>query len=168
MGIASTLLAFLDAGVFSYTYPVLIRCFQNGHTQEFKRHLSKMFVLTVATCVAFSLVSLLILPHLLQWIRNDFYLAHQNLYGWVLFVMVINAIGLVPHYALYAQGRDQPIIVSHLAGLVTFIAVTWLASHVVPLISVPLGMAAAFSVIFLWKGICFLGNAKARLATINE
>ena len=168
MGIASTMLAFLDAGVFAYTYPELIKCFQNGQVQEFKKYLKRMFVLTIATSATFSLVSLLLLPYLLQWIRNDFYISHQNIYGWVLLAVVINALGMVPHYALYAQGRDRPIIVSHLAGMVTFIVVTFLAGYMVPQIAVPLGMASAFGVILLWKGICFLDGAETRFASVHE
>ena len=75
---------------------------------------------------------------------------------------------MVPHYALYAQGRDRPIIVSHLAGMVTFIVVTFLAGYMVPQIAVPLGMASAFGVILLWKGICFLDGAETRFASVHE
>lgn len=165
MSIASTLLAFLDAGVFAYAYPALIRCFQSNQDQEFKKQLGKMLILTVTACGIFSLVSLILLPHLLRWIGNDFYLAHQDLYGWVLSAMVINCIGMVFHYALYAQGRDRPIIASHLASIAVFIVVTWLASRAMPLVAVPLGMLAAFSVILLWKSISFLCRAKEQFAT---
>lgn len=168
MSIASTLLAFLDAGVFAYTYPVLIRCFQNNQTQEFKKQLGKMLILTITSCVMFSLVSLMLLPYLLGWIGNDFYLAHQSLYGWLLLSMVINSIGMVFHYALYAQGQDRPIIASHLASIVIFIAVTWAASQAMPLAAVPLGLVSAFSVILLWKSISYLNRAKSQFtAAIN-
>jgi len=165
MSISSTLLAFLDAGVFAYAYPALIRCFQNDRHQEFKKELGKMLTLTVMTCAIFSLVSLMLLPYLLRWIGNDFYLAHQSLYGWVLLAMVINAIGMVFHYALYAQGQDRPIIASHLAGIVVFVAVTCLVSRAMPLVAVPLGMVLAFAVILLWKSISFFCKAKTLFAT---
>ncbi len=168
MGIASTLLAFLDAGVFAYAYPALIRFFQRNQIREFNTQLRKMFLLTAGISAIFSLVSFLLLPYLFQWIGNDFYIAHQNFYGWVLLAMVINAVGLVPHYALYAQGRDQPIIISHLIGVAVFILATGLISRIAPLLAVPLGMIAAFGVILLWKGICFLDGAEQRFAAIRD
>lgn len=155
MGIASTLLAFLDAGVFAYGYPWLIRAFQQKNDVEFSRGLKKMMWQTLVFCFVFSVLSLSVLPILLGWIGNPFYSEYQFFYPWLLLAMVLNALGMVPHYALYAQGRDRPIIVSHLASIAVFIVSTWLVSLLWPLFAVPVGICITYLFILLWKTSIF-------------
>ncbi len=77
-------------------------------------------------------------------------------YPWLLSAMTLNAIGLVPHYGLYAHGQDKPIIYSHLISLLAFAASTWLLSaHFGPL-AVPMGLNAAFALILIWKSISYI------------
>lgn len=156
IGIASTLLAFLDAGVFAYGYPWLIRAFQQKNEIEFSRAWKKMIWQTLGFCFVFSVFSLSILPILLTWIGNPFYSEYRFLYPWLLLAMVLNALGMVPHYILYAQGRDRPIIVSHLASIAVFVTSTWLLSNFWPLLAVPVGICVAYFFILLWKINAFL------------
>jgi O-antigen/teichoic acid export membrane protein len=163
-GIANTLLSFLDAGVFSFAYPVLLRCAHNGEWKEFESQLRKMLAATVIICAVFSLISLAILPYLFHWIGNEFYVENRAMYVWVLAATVINALGLVPHYALYSCGEDRPIITSHVVSLVVFVTVTWLASMiVVSATAVLFGITVVFSVILVWKS-CSLYQANCRRA----
>lgn len=161
MGMASTLMAFLEAGVFAYGYPALIKSHHNNQANEFRGHLHKMLLLTVAFSILFSALTWMVLPYLLHWIGNDFYFKHQELYGWLLLAMIINALGMIPHYALYAQGKDRPIIVSHILSMFVFVAATSLFIRFQPLTAIPMGMSAAFAFILLWKSVCYL---KGRVA----
>jgi len=156
MGVAGSLLAFLDAGVFAFTYPDLIR---HNHREE--HHLARALVLkallqTVAVAAAFTVASLIALPYLLDWIANPIYQANAWLYPWLLAAMIVNALGLIPHYGLYARGRDRPIILSHLAALGTFVAVTWLLSASHATLAVPIGLNMAFLAILIWKSTAYL------------
>lgn len=167
MGMASTLLAFLDAGVFAYTYPALIKANYNNQPCEFRAHLRKMLLLTIAFSILFSLITWTVLPYLLNWIGNDFYLKHQGLYSWLLLAMVINAISMVPHYALYAQGKDRSIIISHIFSVFVFIAATWLFTQFTPLTAIPMGISTAFAFILLWKSACFFRADGARPVAVQ-
>ncbi len=156
MGVAGSLLTFLDAGVFAFTYPDLIR---HNHQQEhdLARALVRRSLLqTVAVAAAFSVVSVIALPYLLRWIANPVYQANIWLYPWLLTAMIVNAIGLIPHYGLYARGRDKPIILSHLAALGAFVAATWLLSASHATLAVPIGLNVAFVVILIWKTAAYL------------
>ena len=58
---------------------------------------------------------------------------------------------MVPHYGLYAQGRDKVILVSNLTGILVATTVTLiLASELVEL-SVMIGVIAGFSAVALAK-----------------
>lgn len=155
MGIAGTLMAFLDAGVFAFSYPGLISAYINKEPALFNKNLRKLFIQTCMLSVGFAVVSLLMLSPLLAWLGNAVYLKQQYFYSWVLVIMVLYALGMVPHYALYAQGLDRPIILSHIVSLVVFTIATWLFSQIWPLLAVPLGLCFAFSFILIWKTWAF-------------
>lgn len=155
MGIGGTLMTFLDAGIFAFSYPGLISAHQKQQSTLFRENLRLLLIQTTVLCVVFAVVSLLLLPLLLTWLANPLYVAQQYLYPWVLIIMILYALGMVPHYALYAQGIDRPIIHSHVASLLVFAMTTWLFSQRWPLLAVPLGLCAAFALILFWKAWAF-------------
>lgn len=155
IGIGGALMAFLDAGVFAFSYPGLISAHQKKQPALFYKSVRTVLVQTGVLSVAFSVVSLLLLSPLLSWLGNPLYVEQKNLYPWVLIAMVLYALGMVPHFALYAQGIDWPIIHSHIASLFVFVIATWLFSQRWPLLAVPLGLCAAFALILVWKAWAF-------------
>lgn len=160
-GVAGTLLTFLDAGLFAFTYPVLIQLHHDQKTDVAHVKVRKMLGLTVIFSGGFACVSWLLLPYLLLWINNPVYSDALNLYPALLLAMVINAIGMVPHYALYARGHDRPIIHSHVAALVVFVLVTWIFSSRFSAMAVPIGLNCSFAVILAWKGFSYVQLRKA-------
>lgn len=161
LGVASTLMAFLDAGIFSFAYPTLIRLFhQQDHTAA-KAKVRRMLIQTLVLSAAFALVSWLALPLLLGWIGNPVYLNAQHWYPWLLMAMVLNALSMVPHFALYASGRDKHIIYSHMGALLVFVVAVWAFSNAHAAFAVPLGLNVAFAFILIWKATAYvLYNAK--------
>ncbi len=155
LGMAGTLLVFLDAGVFAFSYPKLIQLRQQSQFHTFHLELKKMFLHTLAISFGFGVISLLALPILLDWIGNPFYKLHSGLFAWLLIGMIINAISMVPHYALYANGRDRSILVSHIGGLAVFLVSTWVAAKFDPGLAVPIGLASSFLFILLWKSVAY-------------
>lgn len=155
LGVASALLVFLDAGVFAYAYPALIA---HNHRKEHdlaRARVRKVLVQTLAISAGFGLCGWILIPHLLAWLDNPVYSKSMGLYPWLMAAMTLNAIGMVPHYALYAQGRDRPIIASHLAALPVFVLFTWGFSGIAPGLAVLIGLNAAFALILLWKAAAY-------------
>lgn len=155
LGMTGALMVFLDAGIFAYAYPELIRLAHEGKRALSRKLVRQMLVQTLVLCAAFAVVSWFVLPFLLDWIDNPVYKDAIQLYPWVLIAMIINALGMVPHYALYAYGKDRPIIYSHLAALPAFVLSTWLASIFQPVLAVPIGLAVSFTAILIFKTIAF-------------
>ncbi|MFB9985616.1 lipopolysaccharide biosynthesis protein [Mesorhizobium kowhaii] len=155
LGVAGTLMVFLDAGVFSFSYPALI---SHSHKQEYslaRKTVQQMFFQTVAMSVAFGLVSWTLLPYLLQWVGKAVYQDAVGLYPWVLLAAITNAVGMVPHYALYARGFDKPIIYSHIAALPVFVISTWCLSKSHSELAVPISMTISFTLIMIWKAVAY-------------
>jgi O-antigen/teichoic acid export membrane protein len=156
IGMAGSLLVFLDAGIFAFTYPQLIRLHQEGARDKARAVVRLAFWQTLVSIVAFGAVSWFLLPHLLHWIGNPLYEREIGLYPWVLAAMAINGIGMIPHYALYARGFDKPIITSHILGLVIFVAVTWGLSRDGWTLAVVIGLNAALFLILFVKSAAYL------------
>lgn len=151
VGISGTLLAFLDAGVFAYAYPALIKVFHAQQPAQYRAQMRTMCLHALVVIVGFAVTSMLVLPYLLQWIGNPVYLQYQQLFPWLLLAMGLNALGMVPHYALYAQKQDRPIIQSHLWSLVVFVLATALFTLWDSLLAVPAGYACSQLFILFWK-----------------
>jgi O-antigen/teichoic acid export membrane protein len=161
-GIASTLMVFLDAGIFAFSYPELIQLHHQGRHEALRHRLRTMLVHTLLLSAVFSLVSWAALPQLLAWIHNPVYTRYLWLYPWVLSATVLYGVGMVPHYALYSNGVDRPIIRSHIAALLVFPLTVWGLSRFRPVLAVPLGLNIAFATILLWKAAAYLRVSRSR------
>lgn len=154
-GVAGTLLTFLDAGVFAFTYPALIKHHQAQENDIAHSKFKQMLGITILLSIGFAFTSWLLLPILLSWIGNPIYLNSISLYPWLLSAMTINAVSMPSHFALYARGHDKPIIQSHIAAMLAFILVTWLLSDQFSILAVPIGLNFSFAVILAWKSIAY-------------
>jgi O-antigen/teichoic acid export membrane protein len=160
LGVAGTLMTFLDACVFSYAYPALIQHHHNHEHEQGRARVRQVIWQTATLSGAFALVSLLLLPYLLRWIDNPVYLEAAHFYPWLLLATVLNALGMAPHYGLYALGHDKPLIYSQCACLVFFVASTWLLSEHFGSMAVPLGLNIAFALMLLLKSSAYWGLMK--------
>ncbi len=155
MGFCTALMSFLDAGVFAFAYPGLISAYNNEDASAFRLGMHRMLVQTLALSLAFVVVAVFLIGPLLLWLNRPVYSEHQSLFYWLLLTMVLYALGMVPHFGLYAQGKDRPIIYSHIVSLLVFILATWVFSWRWSYLAVPLGLCVAFTSILLWKTLAF-------------
>jgi O-antigen/teichoic acid export membrane protein len=151
-------MAFLDAGVFAFAYPALIKLLHQQNHGAAKAKVRQMLVHTLVLSAGFSIFSWLALPYLLSWIGNPVYQNAQHWYPWLLTAMVMNALSMVPHFALYAGGQDRHIIYSHIGALLVFVLTVWATSSAYAALAVPLGLNAAFAFILLWKTASYLAQ----------
>lgn len=161
LGVAGTLMTFLDAGVLAYAYPALIQHHHKHEQTQARARVRVVIVQTAVLSITFTLVSWLLLPFLLRWIGNPIYIESIHLYPWILLATVLNALSMAPHFGLYAQGHDKHIIFSHGTSLVFFIAATWLLSDHFGPMAVPLGLNLAFALILVWKSLAYWQACKA-------
>lgn len=154
-GVTGSLLTFLDAGVFSFAYPVFIKLYQNREFDLAHLKIRQILLITILMSLGFSVVSWIVLPYLLEWIGKELYLKNINLFPWLLVSTIINAIQLVPHYALYASGMDRPIVFSHIAAFLVFVLTVWIFSAHFGLMAVPYGLILAFLFVLLCKSFFY-------------
>ncbi len=155
MGVSMALMSFLDAGVFAFIYPGLISAYQQRDPVGFHQGIRRLLLQTVGLCGAFSIIALVTIGPLLAWLGKPLYSEQQGLFVWILLATVLYALGMIPHYGLYAQGRDKPIIHSHIASLIIFVLATWSFAQTLPHLAVPLGLCVSFFVVLCWKSWSF-------------
>lgn len=155
MGMTNALMSFLDAGVFAFKYPGLISAFHAKDDARFRHGMKTMFLQTVVLSVMFAVGAIFVVEPLLTWLDRPIYSQHLYLFYWLLVVMLLYAVGMVPHFGLYAQGSDQPLIRSHVVGVIVFVLVTLAFARLVPQLAVVIGLCASFGTILIWKAIAF-------------
>lgn len=168
MGISNALMSFLDAGVFAFIYPGLISAHHKQDAAAFRQGVRKLLIQTLVLTVIFAAISLVLIGPLLAWLDKPLYIAHKGLFQWILLATLLYVLGMVPHFALYAQGQDRPIIHSHIASLIVFIPATWLFSTHWPYLAVPLGLCTAFTLILLWKSWAYFALTPAHYRLLQS
>lgn len=158
IGVAGTLLAFLDAAVFSFSYPALIESYKENNTATFKKNMMIMLVSVAVLSGLFSVCSIFILPYMLVWIGKSVYLNSYYIFYWVLGALVVNAFWMVFHYALYAQQLDRHIIASHLVGFFVFLVSSYGLYFLYPQKSILIGLCLSQGVVLLWKFYAYQKN----------
>ena len=156
IGIANAMTSFLDAGVFAYIYPGLISAYQQNRKTEFKKGVTKLLTQTITVSAIFSVIAVLLIAPLLNWLNKPLYLANIELFYYLLLANFIYCLSMVPHFALYAQGADRQILLSHIVAVVVFVPCTYLISLNWPSLAVPIGLSISFFVILTWKSTALL------------
>ncbi len=149
--IATAMGAFLEAGVFVFAYPGLITAFQQDEPALFRLGMRKFSGQTICFILGFSVVALLLIDPLLNWLDRPLYRQYIGLFPWILLAMALYNLSMIPHYGLYAQCQDRPIIQSHIAALLVFILATWLLNSHWSSLAVPIGLCIAFLLMLVWK-----------------
>jgi O-antigen/teichoic acid export membrane protein len=155
MGFSSALISFLDAGVFSFLYPELIKSYNEKDIIRFRTLSRNLLIQTIIFSLAMALVATIALDPILELIGKPVYFQHRNLFYLALASLLLYSLGMIPHYWLYAQGKDRAIILSHLLGFFIFLLSTWLLSQFISYLAVPVSLCAAFLTILVFKALAF-------------
>lgn len=155
MGMAAALISFMDAGIFSFKYPAMISSFNKGLCDSFRKNTESMLIQVIVFLAIYILVVSSLLGLVLELIGKELYLENVDIFYWLVLVMGIQAVSNVPHYALYAQGKDSPIIASHLVSLFLFIPIVIFLSAFSKYHAVPAALCVIQSIILVWKAACY-------------
>ncbi|MCY1275188.1 hypothetical protein D9M70_238240 [compost metagenome] len=151
ISIGNALMSFLDAGVFSFLYPALISSWQKKDPTAFLIALRRLATQTIIVSAIFFISALLLISPLLHWLGKEVYISHKDMFPWILSATTLYGLGMIPHYALYALGRDKTIILSHLLSLPIFALTTWALSFHSKTLAVPGALLGTFIFILIWK-----------------
>jgi O-antigen/teichoic acid export membrane protein len=155
VGIANTVRTFLEAGVYVFTYPGLIRAATRGDKAEFAAQMRSLALQTLTVAIVMSAVILIAIRPLLEWVDRPIYETHLDLLYWAIAAVLLNAAGMVLHYGIYAYRQDAAITRSHLLALGVF-ALTATALHDLGVAAVPIAVCVAHTSILIWKALVYV------------
>ncbi len=155
MSCAMTLMAFLDAALFSFAYPPLIRHVGDRRADLFCQGMDKLSRHTLGLTLVAAVAYFTLLPYVVHWLGHPLYDEHYDLAGWLFAAAALQSASMVPHFGLYAQGHDRSIIRSHLLALPVFGIIVAVVSTEFPIQAIPAGLCGAFAFILGWKYLAF-------------
>ena len=161
-GISGVVKAFLDSGVFVFSYPKMILAARRGDRAAFEAGLRALAWQTAAVTLVIAGVAIFAINPLLAWIDRPVYGEHIELFYWSLLAIFGYAAAMVLHYAVYAYDQDRIIIVSHLVGLAAFGVTGFLLADWLGAVAIPIALCLAYFTIFLIKSVAFTHILRSR------
>ncbi|WP_434777352.1 hypothetical protein [Neisseria sp. Ec49-e6-T10] len=151
--LTGAILTALDATIFSFTYPKLIKAvgespaaFQTEY-RLFRKH----------TLIAVGLFSILLLTGIypiVLWLNNDLYLQYIAVFFILLLSNIFIALSMIAHYALYAQKHDKPIVIAHILSVIILI-ISLLIFARTHYLAVAVSVCITSLFLFVFKHYCF-------------
>jgi O-antigen/teichoic acid export membrane protein len=145
---AGGVLSVLDPAVFSFLYPPMVSAFRQGDHATYARLIRELAYSAVGLSVLVAGAIGLLAPYVFEWTSRPIYAEHLPVLWILLCMTVVYAAGMVPHYALYAQGGDKIIVLAHVSSLLVFGVVVAVLANLTPLAATAYALLAAF----LWMG----------------
>jgi O-antigen/teichoic acid export membrane protein len=151
IGFVSSILTFMDAGVFSFSYPVLVKSFNLKNKKIFSKESQLLKKNTIIFSFLSLIIALIFIKPILQIIDRPIYLENIFIFYCLLLVIIIYILSMIPHYLLYAQRYDRIIINSHIITFIIFVSTTWFFSKIYIDYSVLLGLGISFTFLLIYK-----------------
>lgn len=161
IAICSSMLSFMDAAVFQFFYPELIRAHKNQDMRAFSRLLHRALWQVIAA-IAFCVAGLLMISEpIMQFFGKLEYLDNIPVLWWLLLAHSFLVLSYVPQYALYAMSKDRWILAGHLIPLIVFLAMVVLNGNSRGMLFVAQALCVAFLASLIIKILGFLINWRA-------
>lgn len=147
-GIANVMQYFIDAAIVVIYYPKLVSSFKLGNINEYLIYLRQMtFAILFAVVIIIGCLCLCIWPFL-NYIGKTAYSENITVFWILLAANGVITLGYIPHYALYAMGRDKEIVI---ATFLAFFICVMLYFFLIPYWGLGgAGMAMLISSVFIW------------------
>lgn len=156
IGMAMTVVNILDPAVFSFLYPPLVRAYREGDYSVYRKLMRELTFSAVGLSFIIAVMIALLAPYVFEWISRPIYAEHLPILWLLLSMMMIYAVGMVPHYGLYAKGADKVIVFAHISSLMVFGAVIIALAKAMPFAATACALIAAFSWMGMVKYCCYI------------
>jgi len=117
MSIANAMIAVVEAGVVLQYYPKMIQAFRRGDIETYRGHYKMLLFGIVVSITAYLGGIGIVISPVLKFVGREEYISQIGVLWCLLAAMSIYALGLVPHYELFARGGDKYILGSNLVAV---------------------------------------------------
>lgn len=123
VSIASSLLAFMESGVFVFYYPKMVKAFKSRDFTTLLTTYSKLIKQSLFCLVVLAIFGCIFMTLIVGFIENKIYSENINLFYGILISILVFIVGYVFQYALYATSNDKAIVISNVFGLFVFVVI---------------------------------------------
>jgi O-antigen/teichoic acid export membrane protein len=155
MGIGNAIAAFLDAAVYSFSYPGIVSAVADGDESKFKNNIIRLLLHTVSFSLVLSFAAIVIAQPVIGALGRDIYSHYFCFLYWIVFSNVLFAISMTPHYALYAKGKDGAIVLTHVCSLLFFLLLVIATDGWLGVYAVPVSVTLSFMFLLFVKSVLF-------------
>lgn len=156
IGMANVVISFLDAGVFVFIYPILIKAHGENSHKEFRSAMRGLVIQSLIFGVILSCGLYLSLDVILGFVDKPVFIKYAWMFPWVMLANFIYCLGMIPQFGLYAQGLDRDIVRSQIVSFAVFLLVVYLTSLLNPEMAVIAGLIFSLSVGAFWKAVVYM------------
>jgi len=151
IGICNAFLSFMDAAVFQFMYPKLVK-YKNSNQPELFLLEVKRLAFSVFGYMAFILLALFLVSDLVfSYLNKPEYMEHIGIYWMLIWAHVILVISYIPHYVLFAMKKDKWLLLAHFLALLTFLCLIKILSVESALERIAMALLGSMSVAFIVK-----------------
>ena len=149
--IALSVTGLIESSVTNFSYPKILRTFQQGKIDECKRITKETYVLTIIVGIILSYTVIVATPHLLNWMDKSEYSKNINLLWILIPSALLFSLSVIPSIRLYAAGKIKSIAVANFLSIPVFFGTVYVFSEHYALIASALGVLFGFIWLFLSK-----------------
>ncbi|AQG99879.1 hypothetical protein A9R05_14445 [Burkholderia sp. KK1] len=142
--LASAILAFLDAAVFSFQYPRVVKAAQGEDKFAFRLAVKHLTNATVFTVILLSVAAAIGIRPVLALLHKSAYAENVGMFIWILAGVNLFAVSMIPHYVLYAIRRDRAILIANVSSVVVFFVAAFLLAPHSRSLAIPIALTVAF------------------------
>ena len=153
IGMAMAIVNVMDPAVFSFLYPRLVEAYRKENYAQYDKIMREMLYTTLNLSVALGLCVYFFAPFVFDWIGKSIYSEHQSILLLLICTSIVYVIGMIPHFGLYAKGKDKQLLFAHLSSVVLFLFLIFTLSRIMHEAAVPLALLLSF----IWMGLVKFG-----------
>lgn len=155
VSIATSLVTFMDAGIFSFVYPRLLQDLANDNYVGFDKNIKLMMLQVLAVSAIALLLAKLFSEPFFSLMEKPVYLENINAFYLLLLAAIVQCFSYVPHFALYALEKDRHIVIANVASIPLFFIFVKIIDNYSSILAIPIGLCFISFASFAYKYFCF-------------
>lgn len=120
-GISAALTAFLEAGIFNFYYPRMIKMWSTGNVSGYRAALDRLKQVVFLASAVLAVLIVLFVNGVAPYIGRENYVNNMYVLYFCLLAVLILAWSMVYYYDLYCRREDKFVLRSRLSGLISFL-----------------------------------------------
>lgn len=151
MSITSAMITFMDAGIFSFSYPRLLACHASGDEVGFLKSFRSMLIQVVLMSILFVSVVCFFSNWFFLLLEKPVYIENISVFYILVIMSILQVFSYIPHYGLYAKGQDRDIVLSNILSVPVFLFSVFILSQYSSLYAIPVALCIVYGFVFLYK-----------------